>query len=199
MTGYTQQFTFGGFNGVAAYTKSATGTQETLTGAGDSSVYIVLYEFSNTSGVSSQYPLSISEPGGGVITAPVTVGMIKSIILTVLHNGNGSATGNTPEPAGSTLDASYQTGGTEFFFRSPGVENGTITIGLTITNLTNVDAGSLIVIGNSSFAAAITPNIPTTINGTFAGDFEAMTITTGNTATSVSISGTSLILNLGTP
>ena len=200
MTGYTQQFNFGGFNGVAAFTKSATGTLETLTGVGDSSVYIVLYEFSNVGGTSVQYPLTISNPGGGsVITAPVTVGVIDSIILTVLHNGNGSATGNTPEPAGSSLDASYQTGGTEFFLRSPVVENSTITIGLTINPFTTVTAGSLLVIGESSGAATITPNIPTTINGTFAGDFETMTITTGNTATSVSISGTSLILNLGTP
>lgn len=50
-----------------------------------------------------------------------------------------------------------------------------------------------------STTGVITPSIPVTINGTLEGGFTAMTITTGNMATSASLSGSSLILNLGTP
>lgn len=46
---------------------------------------------------------------------------------------------------------------------------------------------------------AIETSTPVTINGTAAGNFQSLVITTGNSITSVSLSGSALTINLGTP
>jgi hypothetical protein len=164
----------------------------------------IIYEFtgSTVSGVTAAL-VSVASSGSYVLSYTQS-SLINSVVLSAFEIAN-LPTLSSPLPSGSTVDANIYNNQTVNLqvLRSP-VVTGAATFGVTSSapNASAPNGVSIIVKGVQTASLSeviLTAQIPTTINGTFAGDFETMTITTGNTATSVSISGTSLILNLGTP
>jgi hypothetical protein len=186
----------------AIYGQYSTSTTPPTCSVGSSIIYMA--EVANVTGfsVGNYTPGGTSPNHTGAFSLGPTDGLVFYTGNTSSNYVAGEATSFTPSGT-SVLDVPFTSGATfgAFIAHVAGAESSTSSV--SWQDSTNAYRNSCYIGfagAPTSFIVIDDPLIPVTVNGTLeSGGLSALSISTGNTATSVSFTSGTLVINLGTP
>lgn len=195
-SGWTLQesFSIGGIN-CGLFTQISTGVQPSVWPGLNGPNW--MWEITN-GGAFTAFKGSISITGSAASFAvPPGAGLVLAGFLTLPDQNPPSLSSPVPSTASILVAVQGPYGSASAIIYESANTGTSGTIGFTDPGITSGQVVGIFLPGaGTGDSASITPSIPVMINGTAEGDFQSLVVTTGNTTTSASLSGSVLTLNI---